>query len=532
MEAELTLRDYIAILRRRYMYLVIPFVLVLGASVFLAVILPPVYRSTGIILVESQQIPDELVRSTVTSLAAERIQVIQQRVMTRDNLLRIVDKFKLFKDNGARPSNTKMVEMMRKRIAIEIISGNFTRRVRRSDTTIAFQLSFEHEQADVANRVANELVTLFLEENVRTRTTRAAETTQFLSQEAGKLRNQLEASEDLVAAYKQEHSDALPEHLNLRLGSHERAKDALAETGREIKALQEERRFLDIELSAIENGIGMRDDMRSQNPAQELARLKTRLIERSAVYGATHPEIRSLKRRIAALEEELAVPPQGALEGEGQTEVEKPIMLDPAVARVQAKIAGNEARIVSLLAQRTELQQTVANLEEKIIQTPQVERGLLALTRDYDNALKKYDEMQAKQMEAQISETLEREKKAERFLLLEAPVMPEEPIRPNRPKMIAFGFFLAVAAGVGTLFVIESLDASVRGLKSLTAIIGQPPLAVIPYIQTAHEVHVRKRRLIQLAGTSGVLIIITISAVHIFYMPLDILIIKILARFG
>lgn len=531
MEEELTLRDYVAILKRRYVYLVIPFAVVLGASVFLAVVLPPVYRSTGTILVESQQIPVDLVRSTVTSVAAERIQIIKQRVMTRANLIRIVEKFSLFSDDENRKSNTKRVNSMRERISVEIISGNFGRRARRAETTIAFELSFEHERADVANRVANELVTLFLEENVRTRTTRAAETTQFLVQEAGKLRNQLEASEDLVAAYKQEHSDALPEHLSLRLGTHERAKDALMETRREIKALQEERRFLDIELSAVENGIGLRNDVRSQNPAQELARLKTRLIERSAVYGETHPEIRSLKRRMAALEDELAVSPDEAPDGEGQTDTEDIIFLDPAVARVQAKIAGNEARIVSLQSQRAELQAAVADLEEKIIQTPQVERGLLALTRDYDNALKKYDEMQAKQMEAQISETLEREKKAERFLLLEAPVMPEEPVKPDRPKIIALGFFLAIAAGVGTLFVVESLDASIRGLKSLTAIIGQPPLAVIPYIRTAHEVHLRKRRLIQLAGASSVLTIITISTIHIFYMPLDILMIKIFARF-
>lgn len=530
MEEELTLRDYVAILKRRYVYLVIPFALVLGASVFLAVVLPPVYRSAGTILVESQQIPGDLVRSTVTSLAAERIQIIQQRVMTRDNLLRIVDKFKLFGEGGDRPSNTKLVDMMRERISIEIISGNFARRTRRAETTIAFELAFEHKRSDVANRVANELVTLFLEENVRARTTRAAETTEFLVQEAGKLRGQLEAAEDQVAAYKQEHADALPEHLNLRLAAHARAEDALTEAGREIKALQEERRFLDIEMSAIESGIGMNNDQRSQNPAQELARLKTRLVERSAVYGETHPEIRSLRRRIAALEEELTVSAGTDAESEGQPE--EIVILDPAVARVRAKIAANEARIASLQSQGTVLQARVTDLEEKIIQTPQVERGLMALTRDYDNSLRKYDEMQAKQMEAQISETLERENKAERFLLLEAPVMPEEPIKPNRPKMIAFGFFLAVAAGVGALFVVESLDASVRGLKSLTSIVGQPPLAVIPYMKTAHEVQVRKRRLIQLAGASGVLMIITISALHIFYMPLDILMIKIFTRFG
>ena len=92
-EAELTLRDYFAILKRRYLFLIIPFVLVLTVSVGVALLMAPVYQSTGTIMVESQQIPDNFVQSTVTSYADERIGVITQRVMIRENLLRIIDKF-------------------------------------------------------------------------------------------------------------------------------------------------------------------------------------------------------------------------------------------------------------------------------------------------------------------------------------------------------------------------------------------------------------------------------------------------------
>ncbi len=154
---ELSLRDYIAIIKDRALLLGVSIVVILAATVAVAVMVPPIYQSTGTILVESQQISPELVSTNNTSFADERIEVIRQRVMTRENLLRIIDKYNLFPDK--RFSDSDKIDHMRSAIVVETL----TTYVRgRGEATVAFNVSFEHKQPEVAKEVADELVTLFL----------------------------------------------------------------------------------------------------------------------------------------------------------------------------------------------------------------------------------------------------------------------------------------------------------------------------------------------------------------------------------
>ena len=109
---------YWELVQRRWLYFLVPFVVIASGGLAVAKLLPAVYFSEGKILVESQQIPTELVRPTVTSAAQERIQVIEQRTMTRDNLVAIADKFNLFPEKRRFMSVTDVVELMKKSIKI------------------------------------------------------------------------------------------------------------------------------------------------------------------------------------------------------------------------------------------------------------------------------------------------------------------------------------------------------------------------------------------------------------------------------
>lgn len=209
---ELSIRDYIAIIKDRALVLGVSAVVILAATVAVALMVPPIYQSTGTILVESQQISPELVSTNTTSFADERIEVIRQRVMTRENLLRIIDKYNLFADK--RLSESDKIDQMRNAIVVETLT-TFVRG--RGEATVAFNVSFEHKQAEVAKEVADELVTLFLNENLKQRTERANETTEFLTQEANKLGAELASLENQLADFKQAHANALPEHQTLRM---------------------------------------------------------------------------------------------------------------------------------------------------------------------------------------------------------------------------------------------------------------------------------------------------------------------------
>jgi uncharacterized protein involved in exopolysaccharide biosynthesis len=175
---------YFGVLKRRWPFFVVPLLSVLLIGTAVTVLWPATYFSEGKILVQSQQIPTELVRPTVTSAAQERIQVIQQRTMTRDNLLEIVEKFKLFPERRTLMSPTQLIELMKQSIRIEPVAQPLAfSRTTSQNPTVIFTVGFEYSDPQNAARVANELVTRILDLDLRDRTSRATDTTKFLARE-------------------------------------------------------------------------------------------------------------------------------------------------------------------------------------------------------------------------------------------------------------------------------------------------------------------------------------------------------------
>src|SRR5580704_11099335 len=195
---------YWELFKRRWAYFIVPFVVVASAGVGVALLWPATYLSEGKILVQSQQIPTELVRPTVTSAAQERIQVIEQRTMTRDNLVAIADKFQLFPDKRTLMSATELVALMKKntKIAPVDLQLDFKQRSRLESPTIVFSVGFEYSDPATAAGVANELVTRILSEDLRDRTSRATDTTKFLAREVQKLQADNAAVDAKIALAK------------------------------------------------------------------------------------------------------------------------------------------------------------------------------------------------------------------------------------------------------------------------------------------------------------------------------------------
>ena len=160
----------------------------------------------------------------MTTLALERIQVIEQRIKTRDNLLAVIEKFQLYQDRKRWLSTTDLIDYIKDKIQIrplDIKSPN----PRNNRVTIAFTVGFEHERPEVANRVANELITRILSEDVRARTSQASETTKFLTREVARLEVELRSVEAKLAVFKQRHAEALP-------GAHARPGQSFGRRGK------------------------------------------------------------------------------------------------------------------------------------------------------------------------------------------------------------------------------------------------------------------------------------------------------------
>ncbi|MEO8640471.1 lipopolysaccharide biosynthesis protein [Pseudomonas sp.] len=517
-EYEMSFNDYLAIIKHHALLLILSFVVILGVCIAVAISLPPTYESSGTILVESQQISPDLVAANNNTFADERIEVIRQRVMTREHLEGIIDKYNLFASQSRQLSVSEKIEEMRNAIVVSLVSAAVKGR---GEVTIAFRLSFEHRQPEIANKVANELVTLFLDENIKQRTERASETTEFLTQEADKLRVELETLENRLADFKQAHSNALPEHQELRMNMLSRAETELKEVDRDYKTAREELRFNELELSAANAGLATKPGTpgAAVDKPQDLASLKAEYIRLQSLYTQAHPDVRAVKRKIAALEA-----------NKGADGAAASVNLD--VAKAEARISGAAARIKSLADQKQQILSKIAELEAQIIEAPQVERGLVTVMRDHDNARKKYEEIRTKEMSAKISESLEQENKAERFVLLESPLMPEKPVRPNRKKVVAMGFLLAPVGAGALVMLLEMMSQRVRGAQALASVLGRRVLVSIPYIHTKAEL-ARRRKWRTLLIVCGVAIVaIFLVLLHFLYMPLDLLMFKALGRFA
>jgi uncharacterized protein involved in exopolysaccharide biosynthesis len=568
-----TLGDYLSIAWRRKFYILIPFIVVLMITVATVFLLPPVYKSTGTILIESQQIPSEMIQSTVTTFADERIQVIKQRIMTSQQLFSIIRKFDLYALEIKTTPRSEILEDMRKRIEIDRVSANLKSQRNRNSAIIAFTVSFEHQSAVIAQKIANELVTLFLDENIRSRTARAEETSDFLKKESERLGAQISEMGAQIASYKQENAGMLPESLPVNLQRLLTLRSTQMNSEAELNALKERKQLLQIDLETLQYNVatgsgGLNEEQLRQK--QELQELQNRFISLSARYGAEHPDVKAIQRQVSAFQQEYGdLSDIAELQSQQQAVRQEIVDLTgkyssehPDVKRLERKLEGIDAMIEKsensgapeqageqpaneasnpelmqvkarlesvdngierLSKARIEIQQQIAELDTRINRTPQVERGLDALERDYENTKRKYEEMKNKQLQAELSQSLEEEQKGERFTLLEPPLRPDKPVKPNRPKLFMLGLILAMVGGIGVAGVAETVDGGIRGSRALASVTKMTPLVTIPFIVTRKDELRRKRNIKLFIVALFVLGIAAVAAVHFLYKPLDLL---------
>jgi len=416
--------DLYLLLKRRWLAFLIPFVVVSVIGLIAVLLWPARYLAEGKLLVESQQIPSDLVKATVSTLASERIQVIEQRINTRENLLTIANKYGLTGGWKERLSGTEVVDFMRQRLSIKPLELKIPAR-QNNRQAIAFTVGFEYENAVIATRVANDLVTMILNEDVKTRTNYAAETTKFLEREAKKLEGNLDT-------------------IGLKISELKR-REALGLPSRDV----------------------------NPNEAQ-LAALKGELVQKSSIYSPNHPDIKSLKARVEAME-----------------------------------------KTVGPVAQ----------------QEQQQELGLDALLRQQEALQKEVDATNVKLSAARLGESLERGQQSERLEVIEQPSLPQKPVAPNRPKLMIMVLAAAAALGGGLVFLLENLDGTIRRTADLGTLLPAELLVTIPYIatqsETKRQASLRRNAIIV---TASVALVAVVTAV--FFLPIDELWAALLNRFS
>ncbi|PCJ30894.1 MAG: sugar transporter [Gammaproteobacteria bacterium] len=534
------LGDYLDILRRRKYFVIIPAVILIIISTVVAYTLPATYKSEGLILIESQEIPTNLVRSTVTSYADQRIEVIKQRLMTTGKVMAVVNKYSLYPDmvKQSQPISS-IVATFRGNVKVEMVSANVTDpnsgRSRRA--SIAFTVSFMDKSPVLAQKVANDLVTVFLNENVRTRTEKATETKKFLEEEANKFQRKVQLIEKKIAEFKDEYSDSLPELLQYNLARVEQLQKEHGGTQNQIIALNDQIMTMNLELvhvpAYLDNQQGTPQAYQTQEQAT-LAKLKTELAEITEHlmqikqrYSANHPDVKSVTKQLKLLEDKVA-----ASESKGVRLSPNKLgnRMNPAYLQIKSRIDSSEREIVRLRNGLADVKSKLTVYEQRIVQTHQVQRAYDDLTRDHVSNLRKYEELRAKELEAGLAENLESENKGEKFSLIDPPLVPNKAEKPNRAKIVVMGVVMSVGIGVGLALAMELLLGGIRGYKQISRVLGSAPLVVIPVITTVQDIQLkaanRKRILFILLLLMG----LSVVGFHFLIMDLEVLWFKVIRK--
>jgi polysaccharide chain length determinant protein (PEP-CTERM system associated) len=460
-----TFEDFLRLLWNRKLWLLVPTLLGAAASLVALLLIPPTYRASTMILVESQKIPTDYVRPTVTTSVRERLATIEQQITNRENLERIIKEMGLYQKELAELGSEKTLQIARRDLELEVKGDSIFR--------IYFSSGDPVKAADTANRIA----VLFIQENLKRRADEARNTSSFLEGELSSVMQDLEEQEQIVAQFRLRNAGSLPDDREGNL----RAIDQLQ---RRLEINMESIDRAELRTLVLERSV---EQLRRDQPTMEIAvqasrleKAREELLQLRSQYTDEHPDVIRLRREIESLEGE-ETPRQRSDSSTDRVE-------NRELKAQLAELASAELELQRQQQDQKEIVTTLRRYQAKLEEIPKVEQELLQLTRDYDLLQANYDSLMAKRIQAKLSENLEQQKQSEQFTILERAIPPASPFKPNRLIVLLVGLGLGGGLGLGVALLREQLDQTFRDAASL-----QAAFPLVPVLGVIHRIDPGKR---------------------------------------
>jgi len=502
-------RFYAAVLLRRLPIFLLISLTAVVLSIYVAIKLPARYESSSQLLVESAQISDQLVSSTITVRAEQQLQIFQQRLMTRANLLEIARKFRVYPELDTLSAD-RIVQKMRKDTSIGLQSGR--------DRATVMILRFEADTPQIAAGVLNEFVTLILNENSEFRKSRAADTLEFFQNEVNRLNKELEAQSSKILVFQTDNKDALPSTMAYRLSRQSQLTEQIAANNRQIASLEDQKRQITQLYEA--SGVSAAAAPKSADET-ELEGLRRELSQALLVYTPENPKVKMLQARVDALEAVIGKESKTL----GTPASRSKAMFDMQLETLDKQIEGYKAETEGL---RSELVILVDTIER----TPGNEIALDSLDREYKILESQYNAAVSRLNTAATGERIEVLSKGERVTVVEQPTLPDEPSKPNRRLIAAAGSAMGVALAISLIVLLEVLNNTIRRPEDLTRAFEISPLAVLPVVRTPSDRMMATAMSASFVAAVVLGVPLVLLLVHTYYLPLDLLASKVMAKFG
>jgi uncharacterized protein involved in exopolysaccharide biosynthesis len=440
------------ILWHRRLYVIVSFVLLFLVGVVTAYTLPTMYRSSATMLVESPDLPANIVQAPGTGEIEQRIAKIREQVLSRGDLISLIEQNGLYQSERRSQPMSYVVDKMRQSTTVGALAGGIgAGGTANKGNVIAINMSFDYSNAQQAQAVMQAYVTQFMRMNSDQLEDRANLTVRYLQEQAAKLRSQKEAIEGQLTALKANNGALLA-------GAGGPTYVDTAGYAAQITNLESQNRQL-----ALQSSGGAADP--------QLAAAEAALATAEAMYSDSHPDVALARERVAAIKRSRPAGPTG---------------LSPIV---QEQIRANNVAIAQITAARDAAVARANSAFAGQARQPVVMQQMVQLENQAANMRDQYNTVANDLLKAQASARLASEQRGERLTLVDPPNLPDSPHWPNRPLVILGGAAAGLALGFLLALLVELLNRPMRSPNQLNSM-GLPVLGVVPILQT----NVRKKR--------------------------------------
>jgi succinoglycan biosynthesis transport protein ExoP len=509
--------DYIHAIARRKALLFGIAIPIAVLAILMSLTLPDIYTSSGLVEIDEPSAAQSLsvqAGNGESDYADQYVQNLTGIVLTDANLRKLNELHKLYPEEEEGPA----LKRLRRDINVKIVTTPILdpRTGREREVVDAFTVSYDNMVPEKAQKGATWLVAQFLAEHRRQRQGRATNAAEFYAKEAERVRTHVAQLESKLADFKKANYGQLPELTQVNMTIMDRTEAQIQQNDMQARSLRQDRVFLLAQLeqqrSAGPDAASVRqledqynrmrstyddshpdmialrrqiDSLKYGTSAGAGTSLRSQLNQKRATlaearqrYGEEHPDIKKLQRDIATLETRMKSGERGDVELSDGT---------PVGMQLRTQISAIDSQLSSIEAQNAGLRAKLASLEKNVTATPQVEREYSNATRDLTIAREKYEQLLNRQMDAEVSESAIVGGRADEFRLVQAPMLPSVPGKPQRLAILLIGLVAAVILALTATVAAEALDPKVRGARDVRELLLVSPLVAIPTIRNSRS---------------------------------------------
>lgn len=528
----LDVEDYIDLVRRHKGWIFGPFLFTLVASVVGVYLYPDSYVSQAVVKIVPQQVPQNMVQNAINQQMSDRVNSMAQEILSRTVLTTIINTFGLYPRERSREPIEDVIEQMKKKIEILPVAGTATG----PDRFPAFGVQFSYENRYLAQRVVQDIVSRFIDANIRNRSNATFQTTQFIKDETDGAKKQLDEAENKVAAFRMQNNGRLPDQLdsNMRQLSALQAQvtylgGQLSRASQEKLQLESNVRIYKDQVTALTkepvDSLAAQKSERLAEADHELQAAETQLSALRQHYKDTYPDVQggiirlaeAKKKREDVLNEETAAKDDKPnLKSVNQQSVRETRDLDANIRRLQSAMEARDLEMEEYNKELKRANEAIKAYQGRIETVPLGEKQYADLLRDRDLTKEQYMDLSAKLQRAEIAQEMEGRKQGETLELLDPASLPTTPTEPKRPIIISIGGALGFLLGIVIAGAREMKDTSLKNLKDVRAYTQMAILGSVPLLENDFVVR-RRRRLAWLGWTTACLAGAVIMAGSVVY---------------